>query len=249
MKSNKAKILWNKGSSSRAMLPGFTLIELLVVIAIIAILAAMLLPALAKAKAKAYQTGCLNNMKQIGLGTFIYIDDNAGVFPGSGSSGVFGPQPDDWIFWQASRQIQQSVIAAALGGRMNTNMFLCPSDRSPRSGADPYNYSYTMVSGVDANGNHGVTSLPGLRFKQLSIKRPSDKLMVAEEQTTTSGPEASNPGILGGKVADDGRFQLGSNDLTARHSKKADITFADGHAATILPKLVKDNPTNYQPDF
>ena len=60
----------------------FTLIELLVVIASSAILAALLLPVLAKAKAKAWQTGCLNNLKEMGLAIQLYVDDAADVLPG-----------------------------------------------------------------------------------------------------------------------------------------------------------------------
>jgi len=232
----------------------FTLIELLVVIAIIAILAAMLLPALSKAKAKAKQINCLSNMKQIGLGTLMYVDDNRGVFPGSASRGAFGPQPDDWIYWQAGRQIQQSVVAIPLG-RINTNLFRCPSDNVDRGNPanDPYKYSYSMVSSVEGGINHGITSIPGNPFKQSSIKNPVKKMMLAEEQASKTSPEASD--LFAADAIDDGRFQLSNtagsqpNALTARHNKKAEITFADGHVATIKPAEVKNNPISFRPDF
>src|SRR5262245_55846133 len=74
----------------------FTLIELLVVIAIIAILAALLLPVLSRAKQKASQTTCINNLKQIGTGLQMYVDEYGNVFPAAASRN-FGYTPEDWI--------------------------------------------------------------------------------------------------------------------------------------------------------
>ncbi len=180
--------------------PGFTLIELLVVIAIIAILAAMLLPALAAAKKKAQQSYCQNSVRQLGIGTQLYLGDSGDVFPGCARNSAAvangGVNLDsDWIYFKnaGANTLDKSPILVTIGVGANTNFFRCPvdQDRPGSTRGNGYPASYSMINFDPPSGTthniHGVTStfsIPGGTqdpFKQAAVHNPVNKILITEE--------------------------------------------------------------------
>jgi prepilin-type N-terminal cleavage/methylation domain-containing protein len=130
-------------SEKPASLTAFTLIELLVVIAIIAILAGLLLPALARAKARARQIGCINNLRQMGFAYRLWADDNGDKYPWLVSASDGGTKSVA-IAW---------VHAQAVSNYLGTPKILrCPSD-----GAKAVAQDFSSTAGFAALGNSALS--------------------------------------------------------------------------------------------
>ena len=207
---------------------GFTLIELLVVIAIIAILAAILFPVFAKAREKARQSSCSNNVKQMALGCLSYAQDYDETLP---AAWAYCPNPTQTYFG--------NVIAPYI---KNTQIFICPSDAAPTTWGTPINgvasFSYLWNNIQNASGNWPVavamgtfssspwTSHTGLRSASLygigvtlaTVQDPSGTLMLFDGN------------VAGGEVWTDTNADYGTAPvIKPRHNDGFNPAFVDGH--------------------
>jgi prepilin-type N-terminal cleavage/methylation domain-containing protein len=218
---NKPQI---KPASSR----GFTLIELLVVIAIIAILAAMLLPALASAKERAKATQCLNNAKQMGLATFIYTGDYNDSYPW-GADANTSPNQYDPSSWQI-------LLLPFLSGNTNSGSksYICPSDiqgQGTTYAPGTFLQDYRVNSHIFRRNTGATASLGALRTA--SVHAPTLMLMITEKEYNSPSYMALASDLSAWLAAwNSGSGKWYGNSGFERHSKILPIaTAADGHSA------------------
>ena len=190
----------------------FTLIELLVVIAIIAILAAMLLPALATAKQKAQTTQCNSNLRQVGIGMIMYSDESEGRCPISGGS-IPWNQVDPMT--RTTSWMQQLIAQVA-----TTNIYHCPTDRK-------WLFSYfngARAAFIEANTDAPVNTRKIMYptafvvsgdtgWDEATLGSPDDADKDDYTQNCVGGPANGKP-----------------YELWQVHSLGQNILFADGHA-------------------
>jgi prepilin-type N-terminal cleavage/methylation domain-containing protein len=229
----------NNSDSPQSLRRGFTLIELLVVIAIIAILAAMLLPALNKAKVKAQRIACLSNTKQLVLGWMMYYGDNRDELVGNPGSSSWIPTKsnvdDKMMGWDHQDANTNTALLIGTNASLSpyiksTGVYKCPGDKYSALNGERVR-SVSMNSAV--GGSPSVGTYPNRQYfgakkvGDLMVPGPAMIFVTLDENADTldDGVFHLDPGFAQG-------FEHWRNLPGIFHDKSGCFSFADGHSET-----------------
>lgn len=200
-------------STLRSPCRAFTLIELLVVIAIMAILATLLLPVLSRSKAQAYNAACVNNLRQLGIATRLYAEDNQERLPGAE---ILPTQPIDPKNPLARIcDVLASYVGRTAGANTNSaTVFKCPLDKMGRFAAEGSSYEWN----TDLNGHRIDETRTDHAFLLLERGNPSAGIT----NFYLTFPQGTTP------------LMLDYDEFHPRPPKSGkNVVFMDGHVATL----------------